>query len=520
MIAVASFEVPNSFFVVFTAFLSLCCCLWIISGAAEDDAAMFPSRSREDSAWRSGLVISGTSLSAVTLMALVGLVALTGFDGMMLSLGTVMGLVLLAVLFAEPLRNAGGYTVGDALARRLPGRPVRIALGLVTLCVCLPYLVLQLAAIGSLSAFVFGLTSGGAKSVCIFVIGCLVVSLAVSGGVRGTARVQFVKVVVLLAVLAAAAVLVLERSAWNPDRLLGAAASGSALGDAFLGPGNQYGSGPMAAANRFGQFLTLALAVCCLPHITMRVLAAPTGRATRGAMRWAVGQMLVISALLLVVGLGAAAMIGGPQLSKADPTGSMSLLLVTDALDDDGLLFSAAFSVVFLTALATVADVMLAAAASVTRDLLPRRPQAGVAALPGQERHARWAAALIGTLTLAVALPAADWNLLVLSTLAMTLAASALGPVLTYTFLWRGFTQRGALWALYGSSVLTLALLVVSPLISGSPGAAFPDSDFHWTGLVSPGLLTIPAGFLLGWLGSVLDRKTPAPTPYSSPGLR
>jgi cation/acetate symporter len=91
---------------------------------------------------------------------------------------------------------------------------------------------------------------------------------------------------------------------------------------------------------------------------------------------------------------------------------------------------------------------------------------------------------------------------------------------LTYTFLWRGFTQRGALWALYGSTVLTLALVVVSPLISGSPLAAFPNRDFHWTGLVSPGLVTVPAGFLLGWLGSVLDRKAASPTKSRTPHSR
>ncbi|MFE5914891.1 transporter [Streptomyces wedmorensis] len=520
MTALASFDLPDSFFVVFTVFFSLCCCLWVISGAGDDDAAMFPSREHEDSALRSGLVISGTSLSAVTLMALVGLVALTGYDGMMLSLGVVMGVVLLALLFAEPLRRAGGYTVGDAIAHRLPGRSVRVALGLVTLFICLPFLVLQLAAIGSLSAFVLGLTSSGAKSACILVIGCLVVSLAVSGGVVGTARVQLVKVVVLVVVMAAAAVLVLDRFAWNPDRLLGAASSGSALGEAFLGPGNQYGGGPMAAANRFGQFLTLALAMCCLPHTTMRVLAAPAGRATRSAMCWAIGQLLAVSALLLVVGLGAAAVIGGPALSKADPTGSMSLLLVAAEMHAGGLLVSATFSVVFLTALATVADVMLAAATSVVRDLLPRHPRAGVAPLPRQERHARWAAALVGAVTIGLSLPAAEWNLLVLSTLAMTLAASTVAPVLTYAFLWRGFTARGALWALYGAGLLTFALLAVSPLVSGSPAAVLPDKDFHWTGLVSPGLVTIPAGFLLGWLGSVRDRRATVPTADGSPARR
>ncbi|GHG36996.1 sodium:solute symporter family transporter [Streptomyces zaomyceticus] len=516
MTAAASFDAPDSFFAVLTAFLGLCGCLWVVSGVGDDDAAMFPSRSREEPAWRSGLVISGAALSAVTLMALIGLVALTGYDGMMLSLGVVMGIVLLALLFAEPLRRAGGYTVGDALAHRFPERSVRLALGVVTLCVCIPYMVLQLSAIGSLSAFVLGLTSSGAKTACILVIGCLVVSLAVSGGVRGTGRVQLVKVLVLLMVMAAAAVLVLDRFGWNPERLLGAAAAGSGLGNAFLGPGVQYGDGPTAAANRFGQLITVALAVCCLPHVTMRVLGAPAGRATRTAMRWAVGQLIAISALLLIIGLGAAAILGSPALSKVDPTGSISLLLVAQVLNPGGLLVSAVFSVVFLTALTTVADVMLAAATSVARDLLPRRPRPGTEGVPHQDRLARWAAAVVGAVTVAVSLPAAGWNLLVLSTLAMTLAASALTPALAYTFLWRGFTRRGLLWCVYGAGALTLALLAVSPLISGSPRAAFPDLDFHMIALVNPGLVTIPAGFALGWLGSILDRRATTVAQYEN----
>ncbi|MFI7361410.1 cation acetate symporter [Streptomyces sp. NPDC050149] len=516
MTAAASFDAPESFFTVFTVFLSLCGCLWVASGAGDDDSAMFPSRSREEPAWRSGLVISGATLSAVTLMALIGLVALTGYDGMMLSLGVVMGLVLLALLFAEPLRRAGGYTVGDAIAHRFPERSVRLALGLATLCVCLPYVVLQLTAIGSLSAFVLGLTSSGAKTACILVIGCLVVSLAVSGGVRGTGHVQLVKVVVLLLVTAGAAFLVLDRFAWNPDRLLGAATAGSGLGEAYLGPGVQYGSGPMAAANRLGQLITVALAVCCLPHVTMRVLGAPGGRAMRTAMRWAVGQLIAISALLLVIGLGAAAILGGPALSKADPTGSVSLLLVTQVLSPGGILVSAVFSAVFLTALTTVADVTLAAAGSVARDLLPRRPRPGTESAPRQDRHARWAAAVVGAVTVGLSVPAAGWNLLVLSTLAMTLAASALAPVLTYTFLWRGFTRQGILWSVYGAGLLTIALLAVSPLLSGSPSAAFPDMDFQGIALVNPGLVTVPAGFALGWLGSTLDRRSDATAQYEN----
>ncbi|WP_285565087.1 hypothetical protein [Streptomyces sp. RTGN2] len=103
-----------------------------------------------------------------------------------------------------------------------------------------------------------------------------------------------------------------------------------------------------------------------------------------------------------------------------------------------------------------------------------------------------------------------------LSTLAMTLAASTLAPVLTYTFLWRGFTRQGLLWSVYGAGLLTIALLAVSPLLSGSPSAAFPDMDFQCIALVNPGLVTVPAGFALGWLGSTLDRRSDATAQYEN----
>lgn len=208
-----------------------------------------------------------------------------------------------------------------------------------------------------------------------------------------------------------------------------------------MGPGVQYGAGPMAMANRFGQLITVVLAVCCLPHVTMRVLGAPADRATRTAMRWAVGQLVAISALLLIIGLGTATILGGPALSRADPAGSISLLPVTQMLSPGGVLVSTIFRAAVLTALTTVAEAMLAAATSVARDLLPRRPRPGTESVQRQDRPARCAAAVVGAVTVTLAVPAAGWNLLVLPTLAITLAASALA----YTFLWRGFTRRGLL---------------------------------------------------------------------------
>lgn len=510
----ASLEISSSLPIVFMVFLSLCGFLWLITALGHDNAAMFPTRGTSGRAWRSGLAISGGSLTAVTLMALVGLIALTGYDGMMLSFGIVMGLVLLALLIAEPLRRAGGHTIGDVLTRRFPERSVRTAAALVVLVVCLSYLVLQLTAIGALTAFVLGLTGERAKTASVVVIGLLMVSLAVGGGARGTARIQIVKVVALLLTLGVVAVLVLDRFDWNPDRLLATAAAQSSLGDAYLGPGVQYGPGSDGLANRFGQLITLALGIACLPQVVMRVLATPSGPGTRTAMHWAIAQLFVVSALLVVAGTGTAALLGGAALHDADPSGGTALLLLTNALQPGGVLMSVVACVVFLTALTTVADVTVAAATHLARDLSPDTPRWRGAPGRCHEHRARWAGALIGATAIALAALVVGWNLLVLSTLALTLAASALAPVLLYGLLWARFTARGARWCLYGSTALVLVFLMGSPLISGNPASAFPDQDFHWTSLANPGLVTVPVGFALGWLGSVLDRRRSAPEQF------
>ncbi|MFC9386979.1 sodium:solute symporter family transporter, partial [Streptomyces venezuelae] len=394
---VAAFQMPDALPTVFMLFLGLCGLTWLFTASGNDNTAMLPGRREPGKPWYSGLAISGESLSAVTLLSIVGLIALTGFDGMMLSLGCVMGLALLALVLAEPLRRAGGHTVGDALSTHFPQRSVRLGVGIATLAVCLPYVVLQLTAIGSLTAFVLGgFTGVASKAACTIVIGVLMVSLAVSGGMRGTAWMQIVKVVVLVVVMGAVAVAVLRHLHGSPFRLLSEAAAHSGLGERYLGPGVQYGSGGWAVADRGGQFVALALGVCCLPQVTMRVLTAPAGRATRTAMHWAVGQLLLVSALVVVAGIGAAAVLGGDALRAVDPSGGSALLLLADRLDPGGTLLSVVFCVVFLTALTTVADVTLAAATTVARDLLPRAAGPDGAPHRHLERRARAAGGALG----------------------------------------------------------------------------------------------------------------------------
>ncbi|MFE2233089.1 hypothetical protein ACFXA4_11030 [Streptomyces sp. NPDC059442] len=362
-----------------------------------------------------------------------------------------------------------------------------------------------------MTAHVLGLSGTGPRTACIMTVGALMVSLAVTGGLRGTALVQIVKVGVLLLVYAALALVVLRRFSWDPDRLLAAAVDGSPFGEALLGSGVQYGSDAVGVLNQVGTAIALPLGIACLPQVTMRVLDVRRPDETLPAMRWAVGQMLVISALLVVVGFGAAAVVGGNGLAGADPTAG-AVLSLAGALDRDGLLLSAVACAVFLAALATVADVVLAGARTVAHDLYAHALRGGGARPGAVAACARWTAPVIGAVAVVLAVLAGEWPLLLLSTVAATLAASALAPVLLYSLLWPRFTGRGAVWCLYGSTVLALGLTAASPMVSGAPTAVFPHLDFHLTSLMAPGVITVPAGFALGWLGSVLSRSGPAPT--------
>ncbi|WP_338692794.1 hypothetical protein V2W30_00975 [Streptomyces sp. Q6] len=495
-------------------FMALCGLLCVVTNSGSEDGGDGPEGDAARSGlkpWQQGLAISGTGMSSVSLMAITGMVAVTGHDGMMLLLGMVLSMVLLAMVLAEPLRRAGRRTIGDAVAHRLPGPSVRVGLALVTLLVCLCFLVLQLSAVGAMTARVLGLSGPGARTACVVIVGVLMVSLAVTGGLRGTALVQIVKVVVLLLVYAALALVVLRRFSWDPDRLLAAAVDRSGFGEALLGSGVQYGSDAVGVLNQLGTALALPLGIACLPQVTMRVLGVRRAQETRPAMRWAVGQMLVISALLAVVGFGAAAVVGGAGLAGADPTAGAALSLAA-ALDGGGLLLSAVACAVFLAALATVADVVLAGARTVAHDLYAHALHDGDVRPGAVSALARWTAPVIGAVAMILAVLAGEWPLLVLSTVAATLAASALAPVLVYSLLWPRFTARGALWCLYGSTLLSLGLTAVSPMVSGAPTAVFPQLDFHLTALTAPGVITVPVGFALGWLGSLLSRPDRHPT--------
>ncbi|MFE9433738.1 cation acetate symporter [Streptomyces sp. NBC_01281] len=462
-----------------------------------------------------GLAIAGDYISAATLLSTTGSVALDGADGMLFAGATVVSLCLVLRILGEPLRRSGVFTLGDFLADRLGDPSVRRALGVATLVVLTPLLLVQLGTAGHIMAAMFGLPDG-ALTGCTVAGGALMVCYAAFGGMRGTGYVQILKVGVTLTAVVLVAGIVLARFGWSPPALFDAARKHSGAGAAYARPGRHFGPSLAGRLDLISFQATLLVGAACLPHITMRLHPLRDARTARRAFGWAVGPVAVVCAGVVVAGLGACALIGGDALRAADPGGSTALLMVTGALDPaDGvvrhsMLFAIVACAVFATTLAAVAGITLAAASSLARDFRNRPAHgAGAGSQAREIRRARVAIVLVGAAAVVLSAVLADRGRLTLISLSFTVAASVLAPVLLYALFLPGHTATGVRWTVYGTLPLIVLLLTGSPAVSGIPTAVFPDHDLHWFPLQTPGLITIPAGFLLGLVGR--DRSRAAP---------
>ncbi|WP_405675583.1 cation acetate symporter [Streptomyces sp. NBC_01511] len=491
-------------------------------GSAEE----FYTGGRLFSPMENGFAIAGDYMSAASFLGISGLIALFGYDGMLYSVGFLVAWLVVLLLVAELVRNCGRFTLADVVATRMRERPVRIAAGTSSIVVSVLYLVAQMVGAGSLVALLLGGASEAARAWTVIGVGALMVVYVTLGGMRATTWIQIVKAVLLMAGTVALTVLVLIRFHGDVNALLTTAAERSGHGKEFLAPGLAYGGGWTARFDFISLGLALVLGTAGLPHILSRFYTVPTARAARRSVVWSIGLIGGFYLMTIVLGFGAAAVVGTDEVRASSAAGNTAVPLL--ALDLGGgagstggtVLFAVVAAVAFATILAVVAGITLASSASVAHDLhasLKRPHRRGEphakshakshAKPPSEVAVARLAAAGIGAVAIALGLLARDLNVAFLVGLAFAVAASANLPVLLYSLFWRNFTTRGAVWSVYGGLVPAVLLVVFSPVVSGSPEAIFPGVDFHVFPLQNPGLVSIPLGFLAGWIGTVLSRE-------------
>ncbi|MFF1734293.1 cation acetate symporter [Streptomyces sp. NPDC058247] len=490
-------------------------------GSAEE----FYAGGRLFSPMENGFAIAGDYMSAASFLGISGLIALFGYDGLLYSVGFLVAWLVVLLLVAELVRNCGRFTLADVIAARMRERPVRIAAGTSSVTVSVLYLVAQMVGAGSLVGLLLGSSGGAVQAWTVVGVGGLMVIYVSLGGMRATTWIQIVKAVLLMGGAIALTVLVLVRFHGDFDQLLRTAAQRSGHGAAFLAPGLKYGGDWTARLDFISLGLALVLGTAGLPHILSRFYTVPTARAARRSVIWSIGLIGSFYLMTIVLGFGAAAIVGSDAVRGSNAAGNTAVPLL--ALDLGGgpdstggtVLFAVVAAVAFATILAVVAGITLASSASVAHDLYAslRRPHAK----PRSEvAVARVAAAGIGVVAIALGLLARDLNVAFLVGLAFAVAASANLPVLLYSLFWRNFTTRGAVWSVYGGLVPALILVVLSPVVSGSETSLFPGVDFQFFPLENPGLVSIPLGFLAGWLGTVTSSEPPDEAKHAETEVR
>ncbi|WP_460308793.1 solute symporter family protein [Actinocorallia aurea] len=511
--------------ILFLLFVGFTLVLTVRASRQTKDAADFYAGGRSFSAAQNGMAIGGDYMSAASFLGIAGIIALSGYDGFLYSIGFLVAWLVALLLVAELMRNSGKYTMADVLAFRMRPLPVRTAAGVSTIVVSIFYLLAQMVGAGALVALLFGLTSEAAKAFTIVGVGILMIVYVVVGGMKGTTWVQIVKAVLLMGGATLITLLVLGKYGFNVSNLMGDAAEQSGKGRAFLEPGLKYGTEAQGLAGKLDLIslgLALVLGTAGLPHILIRFYTVPTARDARKSVLWGIGIIGVFYLLTLVLGFGAAALVGSKTIAASNAAGNTAAPLLAEKIGDllfgevgGTILLAFIAAVAFATILAVVAGLTLASSSSVAHDLYAHVIKKGTASERDEVRVAKVSAFVIGAVAIVLGIFAQRLNVAFLVALAFAVAASGNLPAILYSLFWKRFNTAGAVAAIYGGLGSAVLLVIFSPVVSGK-GVA-PDGkslsllpasvDISWFPLENPGLVSIPLGFLFGYLGTVLSKE-------------
>lgn len=445
---------------------------------------------------QNGFALAGDFMSAASFLGIAGLVALSGFDGLIYSVGWLVGWPVVTFLIAEPLRNLGKYTFADVVAYRLKQVPVRLSAAVGTLAVVSFYLIAQMVGAGNLIHLLFGLSYESAE----LIVGAVMILYVLFGGMIATTWVQIVKAVLLLAGATALAIAVLYKFDFSLLGLFREAAN--RYGPETLAPGKLVSS-PLEAIS-LG--LALMFGTAGLPHILMRFYTVPDAKAARSSVFYATGLIGYFYLVTFVLGFGASVLVSREAITTVDKGGNMAAPMLSEVIGGTGFLgFISA--VAFATILAVVAGLTLSGAAALSHDLWTHVVRKGKAPEHEQLRVARIASLLLGVLAIVLGIAFKGQNVAFMVGLAFSIAASANFPALLLSMSWKGFTTKGAVASMLFGSISSVVLIFLSPTVQvdllKNSSALFP--------LKNPGVITIPLSFLVGWLVSLL-----APEPDAS----
>lgn len=475
-----------SFFLVFIG-LSLGITVW--AARKTRTAEHFYTAGGGITALQNGLALAGDFMSAASFLGIAGLVALSGFDGLIYSIGWLVGWPIVMFLIAEPLRNLGRYTFADVVAARLRQTPIRIASAIGSLAVIAFYLIAQMVGAGNLIRLLFGLP----YEYAVVIVGAVMLVYVLFGGMTATTWVQIIKALLLLGGATLMALLVLSRFGFNPLALFAAAAD--KYGTGVLSPGRQV-SDPIDAIS-LG--LGLMLGTAGLPHILMRFYTVPDAKTARTSVGYATAFIGFFYLLTFILGFGAMVLLGRERITAIDAGGNMAAPLLAEAIGGTPFLgFIAAVS--FATILAVVAGLALSGAATLSHDLWVNVVRGGKTDSREELLVARSATVFLALVAIVLGIIFKGQNVAYMVGLAFAIAASGNFPALVLSIFWRRLTTRGAQISMIAGTLSTLVLIYLSPAIQ----IDILKHESAWFPLRNPGIVSIPLSFAVAIVVSLL----------------
>ncbi len=453
--------------------------------------------------FQNGLAIAGDYMSAASFLGISGLVFASGFDGLIYSIGFLVGWPIILFLLAERLRNLGKYTFADAVSYRLRPLPIRSLSACGTLTVVLLYLIAQMVGAGKLIQILFGLEYHYA----VVIVGILMILYVTFGGMLATTWVQIIKAVLLLFGATFIALAVMYQMNFSFETLFVNAVQVHKSGINIMSPGGLV-SDPVSAIS-LG--LALMFGTAGLPHILMRFFTVPDAQEARKSVFFATGFIGYFYILTFIIGFGAIVLlVNNPEFLDPETGGilggnNMAAIHLSKAVGGE-IFLGFISAVAFATILAVVSGLTLSGASAISHDLYASVIKHGEV-LEGEEiRVSRIATIILGIAAIFLGIIFEQQNVAYMVGLAFAIAASVNFPVLFLSMFWQRLTTRGAF--IGGSIGLITAVLCMlfGPTIwvdiLGNTKAIFPYKH--------PALFSMSAAFISIYIISKFDNSESA----------
>ncbi|WP_394995809.1 cation acetate symporter [uncultured Helicobacter sp.] len=448
---------------------------------------------------QNGIAIAGDYMSAASFLGIVALVFTNGFDGLIYSVGFLVGWPIVLFLIAEKFRNLGKYTFADIVAYRLKSKPIRTISAISGLAVIVFYLIAQMVGAGQLIQVLFGLP----YTVAVVLVGILMICYVVFGGMHATTWVQIIKACLLLGGSTFMALMVLYHANFDLASWFAKAVSNHSKGEAIMSPGT-FLPDPVSAIS-LG--LALMFGTAGLPHILMRFFTVKDAKEARKSVFYATGLIGYFYILTFIIGFGAIAfLLGNPEFtdSEGNFTGASNMVAVLLAQVLGGDVFLGFISAVaFATILAVVAGLAISGAGAISHDLFVNVCKNGVCDPKLEMRVTKGASIGLGVLAIVLGIGFENQNVAFMVGLAFAIAASVNFPIILLCIYWKDLTTKGVFWGGLIGLISVLALVLLSKSVWVKV-LHFPEAIFPYE---HPAIFTIPLTLVLIYIISKLDNS-------------